>query len=126
MMNAKKFIDNLSMRRMSSQGPKRHMKYPYTFTAKIMQFPYKFYVQNNWAYRYYIFAVIACIPVFKYCSNIGNFFYYSFFNYNLPFKAMAILFRFKTIVYIFCNLSLPERKLLELSLIGWDVFVFVS
>uniref|UniRef100_A0A023G6D9 Uncharacterized protein n=1 Tax=Amblyomma triste TaxID=251400 RepID=A0A023G6D9_AMBTT len=32
----------------------RRMKYPYTFTAKVAQFPYKFHFQNFWLVRYYL------------------------------------------------------------------------
>uniref|UniRef100_A0A1E1WYR7 Putative secreted protein n=1 Tax=Amblyomma aureolatum TaxID=187763 RepID=A0A1E1WYR7_9ACAR len=32
----------------------RRMKYPYTLTAKIAQFPYKFHFKNFWFIRYYL------------------------------------------------------------------------
>uniref|UniRef100_A0A023FP45 Uncharacterized protein n=1 Tax=Amblyomma cajennense TaxID=34607 RepID=A0A023FP45_AMBCJ len=32
----------------------RRMKYPYTLTAKLAQFPYKFHFQNFWLVRYYL------------------------------------------------------------------------
>lgn len=37
-----------------AEVPARPMKFPYTISAKIAQFPWKFYVSNNWIYRYYL------------------------------------------------------------------------
>ena len=51
------------------KGPSRPMKYPYTFSAKIAQFPYKFYWNNNWMFRYYPYGVLAALPVFVYISR---------------------------------------------------------
>ncbi|KOB65403.1 Uncharacterized protein OBRU01_22774 [Operophtera brumata] len=31
----------------------RHMKYPYTFSAKIAQFPIFYYMKKNWIWMYY-------------------------------------------------------------------------
>lgn len=42
----------------------RPMKFPYTFSAKIAQFPWKFYVQKNWMWRYYAIACVLSFPVF--------------------------------------------------------------
>lgn len=42
----------------------RRMKFPYTFTAKLVQFPLKYYLQNQWIWRYYAIAVVFCAPVF--------------------------------------------------------------
>ncbi|XP_076265439.1 uncharacterized protein LOC143199488 isoform X2 [Rhynchophorus ferrugineus] len=46
---------------VASSGP---MKFPYTFSAKLAQFPYKFYFQNNWVWRYYPIGIVACLPIF--------------------------------------------------------------
>lgn len=54
------------------EKPVRPMKYPYTFSAKIAQFPYKFYFNNNWIARWYIVGVLLTIPVFKSISNLAN------------------------------------------------------
>lgn len=55
----------------------RPMKFPYTFTAKIAQFPYAFHIKNNWLYRYYCYGFLVSLPVFykihKLCKN--EFFY---------------------------------------------------
>ncbi|XP_051166715.1 uncharacterized protein LOC127285000 [Leptopilina boulardi] len=41
----------------------RQMKYPYTFTAKIMQFPYKYYYKHSWMFRYCAFATAIVAPI---------------------------------------------------------------
>lgn len=45
-------------------GPPRPMKFPYTFTAKVMQFPWRFYIEKNWIYKYYVISIVLCIPIF--------------------------------------------------------------
>lgn len=56
----------------------RPMKYPYTFTAKIVQFPWKFYFQNQWVFRYWAFAFVVSLPLFnairKLCKLLTIFF----------------------------------------------------
>ncbi|XP_011172968.1 uncharacterized protein LOC105205316 [Solenopsis invicta] len=47
-----------------SQGTHRPMKYPYTFTAKIAQFPYKYYYQQSWMFKYLLFGTILALPIF--------------------------------------------------------------
>lgn len=42
----------------------RPMKYPYTYAAKLAQFPYKFYFKNSWAVRYWVYSSILCLPIF--------------------------------------------------------------
>jgi hypothetical protein len=49
---------------MSDAPPARPMKYPYTFSAKVAQFPLRHYLQNNWLWKYYFIAVVASIPLF--------------------------------------------------------------
>lgn len=48
----------------------RPMKFPYTFSAKIAQFPYKFYIKNQWMWRYYIIGVAVSAPVFYKISQL--------------------------------------------------------
>ncbi|RZC34624.1 hypothetical protein BDFB_002516 [Asbolus verrucosus] len=48
------------------------MKFPYTYSAKIAQFPYKFYRENNWIYKYYVYGIITSLPVFIYIHNLGR------------------------------------------------------
>lgn len=50
----------------------RPMKYPYTFTAKIVQFPYGYYFKYSWVYRYYLYGVIVSFPVFVYIHRKGK------------------------------------------------------
>lgn len=58
---------------MSESGPPaRPMKYPYTFSAKIAQFPIKYYFQNQWIWRYYFFSLVVCAPVFYSISKLGK------------------------------------------------------
>ncbi|XP_022911812.1 uncharacterized protein [Onthophagus taurus] len=56
----------------SSKPLGRPMKYPYTFSAKIAQFPWKFYFTKQWIWKYYAVAFVVCIPVFKKISNLAN------------------------------------------------------
>ncbi|KAH8348929.1 hypothetical protein KR084_012501 [Drosophila pseudotakahashii] len=51
----------------------RPMRYPYTFSAKIAQFPIKHYIKNQWIWRYYFIAAVACVPVFYKISKLGSF-----------------------------------------------------
>lgn len=50
----------------------RPMKFPYTLSAKIAQFPFKFYYNNNWLFKYYIFGLVVSLPVFMKISKLGN------------------------------------------------------
>ncbi|XP_044755254.1 uncharacterized protein LOC123314192 [Coccinella septempunctata] len=52
--------------------PERPMKYPYTLAAQIMQFPYAFHLKNQWIWRYYVYAVIVCVPVFWKLNKMAN------------------------------------------------------
>ncbi|XP_050036817.1 uncharacterized protein roh [Dermacentor andersoni] len=56
----------------------RRMKYPYTLTAKIAQFPYKFHFKNFWLIRYYlcgglvIYMVFMVYPIHKAVNSPAN------------------------------------------------------
>ncbi|XP_015584841.1 uncharacterized protein LOC107262803 [Cephus cinctus] len=52
--------------------PKRHMKFPYTFTAKMVQFPYKYYINNCWPYKYYLISVLLVSPLFVKITSAVN------------------------------------------------------
>lgn len=54
------------------EKPANPMKYPYTFTAKLAQFPFKFYIQNQWLWRYYMFGFFCSLPVFYKIHKLGN------------------------------------------------------
>ncbi|CAH2094855.1 unnamed protein product [Euphydryas editha] len=55
-----------------SDAPGRPMKYPYTFTAKIAQFPLKFYIQNQWIWRYWFIGIAVASPVFYKIHKMAN------------------------------------------------------
>lgn len=67
----------------------RPMKYPYTFSAKIAQFPYKFYYQNSWLARYWLFGIAAAFPLFYKIHGMGKLFY-NFRNENKKFFFILI------------------------------------
>ena len=56
---------------MADKAP-RHMKYPYTLTAQIRQFPFKYHFNNNWIYRYYTYAFFVTLPVFAYIHKVTH------------------------------------------------------
>ncbi|EZA54008.1 hypothetical protein DMN91_000991 [Ooceraea biroi] len=45
-------------------GPYRPMKYPYTLTAKIAQFPFKYYWKHSWLFKYWLIGIVVVSPVF--------------------------------------------------------------
>lgn len=47
-----------------SQDGYRPMKYPYTISAKIAQFPYRYYYQHSWMFKYLIFGTLITLPIF--------------------------------------------------------------
>ncbi|KAJ8976304.1 hypothetical protein NQ317_010258 [Molorchus minor] len=50
----------------------RPMKYPYTFTAKMVQFPWKYYFTNQWIWKYYAISFVLCLPVFNSIRKLAN------------------------------------------------------
>lgn len=42
----------------------RPMKYPYTLSAKIAQFPFKHYIDNAWGFKYFLISAVVCLPIF--------------------------------------------------------------
>lgn len=50
----------------------RPMKFPYTFSAKIAQFPLKYYIKNQWIWRYYFIALGLSLPVFYKLDRMAN------------------------------------------------------
>lgn len=48
------------------------MKYPYTYTAKIAQFPYKFYLKNSWLARYWLIGMAASLPLWYKIHKAGK------------------------------------------------------
>lgn len=49
---------------MSETRQYRPMKYPYTLFGKIAQFPFKYYMQHSWLFKYTVFAVGISLPIF--------------------------------------------------------------
>lgn len=54
----------------------RRMKYPYTYTAQIAQFPYKHYWKHSWLARYWVYGIIASFPLFYKIHKAGKLFYH--------------------------------------------------
>ncbi len=50
----------------------RQMKYPYTLTAKIGQFPWKHHFTGHWLYKYYAFGIFATFPVYLWLNKQGK------------------------------------------------------
>lgn len=42
----------------------RPMKYPYTMTSKLVQFPFKHYYNTHWGFRYWVFGIFVSMPLF--------------------------------------------------------------
>ncbi|KAF5270870.1 hypothetical protein FQA39_LY08315 [Lamprigera yunnana] len=55
-----------------AQALSRPMKYPYTYTAKVVQFPWKFYFTKSKVYQYYLFGIIASMPIFYKIQKLSN------------------------------------------------------
>merc|ERR1712002_752567 len=47
----------------------RMMKYPYTFSAKVAQFPFAYYMKNQWMLKYYFIGLGLCVPVFNWIQK---------------------------------------------------------
>ncbi|XP_055542806.1 uncharacterized protein LOC129728391 [Wyeomyia smithii] len=56
---------------MSDPAP-RPMKYPYTFSAQLAQFPLQHYFKKQWVFRYYFIAFGLSIPLFYKISKLAN------------------------------------------------------
>lgn len=50
----------------------RQMKFPYTFTAKIAQFPLKYHIEKNWLWKYTIVGVVVSLPIFYKIHRMAN------------------------------------------------------
>ncbi|XP_063871323.1 uncharacterized protein LOC135106335 [Scylla paramamosain] len=65
-------LEDLVTRLKPDKMSGRMMKYPYTFTGKIAQFPWGYYTKNVWLFKYYGFGVAACIPIFMWIQKMSN------------------------------------------------------
>lgn len=68
-----KILTALEKQSGRKMGPPRPMKYPYTFTAKCMQFPYRYYIEKNWIFKYYFMSIILCVPIFYKLERLGEY-----------------------------------------------------
>ncbi|VVC42173.1 Hypothetical protein CINCED_3A017605 [Cinara cedri] len=50
----------------------RQMIFPYTFTAKIVQFPFKMHLKHHWMFPWFMGAGILCLPVFYKLQQLAN------------------------------------------------------
>ncbi|XP_053674210.1 uncharacterized protein LOC128724511 [Anopheles nili] len=48
------------------------MKYPYTFTAKLVQFPIQHYFKHQWIWRFYFIAFGLSVPLFYKLQKLAN------------------------------------------------------
>lgn len=62
---------------------RKHMKYPYTFPAKLVQFPYKFHWDNFWLPRFIVASMAVTFPFFLFIHRKGK---------SLNFKKILIYF----------------------------------
>lgn len=59
-----------------SDGEKlsRKMIFPYTFSAKIAQFPFKLHFKNHWMFPWFVASLFVVSPVFYQIQKAGNIF----------------------------------------------------
>ncbi|XP_076667327.1 reduction of Rh1 isoform X2 [Andrena cerasifolii] len=48
----------------ATENPGRPMKYPYTLSAKIAQFPYAYYYKHSWVFKYWVLGCLVTAPIF--------------------------------------------------------------
>lgn len=68
----------------AAEAPGRPMKFPYTFSAKLAQFPFKHYINNQWIWKYYLIACGLCVPVFYKIQKICKYFFVSQYDFINP------------------------------------------
>jgi len=55
-----------------AKDSKRVMKFPYTTTAQLGLFPYRFYWNNQWLFKYWLIACVVTFPVFNAIDKLAN------------------------------------------------------
>jgi len=50
----------------------RKMIFPYTFTSKVVQFPFKLHYKNHWMFPWFIRATILVSPIFYFIQKAAN------------------------------------------------------
>ena len=66
---------------MSLNPEDRRMKYPYTYTAKLLNFPYAYYYKHSWLVKYYVIAFGLTIPLMAKITTAGKL---ALFIFNNP------------------------------------------
>ncbi|CAD6232001.1 GSCOCG00001694001-RA-CDS [Cotesia congregata] len=58
---------------MDANVPKdRMMKYPYTWTAKLQMFPYKYYWKHAWMTKYWCIGLLCTVPIYWKIGRMVN------------------------------------------------------
>ena len=68
-------FENLVTRLQPDKMSGRMMKYPYTFTSKLAQFPLQYYMKNVWLFKYYALGIGMGIPVFLFFQRMCKLLY---------------------------------------------------
>lgn len=93
----------------------RMMKYPYTFSAKVAQFPWGHYTKNVWLFKYYGFGVGLCIPVFMWIQKMCKLFCCIY---------MRSLIRYACICFHTCHcFSSFDSHSMKFSFLSWNSVV---
>lgn len=57
---------------MADEKLSRKMIFPYTFTAKVAQFPFKLHFKHHWMFPWFFAATVVISPVFYQIQKAGN------------------------------------------------------
>lgn len=68
------FVHYIMSSAEAAQEPGRPMKYPYTMSAKIAQFPYRHYFSNQWIWKYWAISCVVCFPIFYKIHGLGMYY----------------------------------------------------
>lgn len=58
--------------RMSSSGAAKEFLYPYSYTGKVRQFPWRWYWQNARTFRFSVYAWFICLPAIMSINKAGK------------------------------------------------------
>jgi len=81
---------------MADEKLSRKMVFPYTFTAKAVQFPFKLHFNNHWMFPWFIGAAVLVSPVFYLIQKAGNYIFY-----NIPYQYYLSVIQISELNYIF-------------------------
>ncbi|CAI6364140.1 unnamed protein product [Macrosiphum euphorbiae] len=51
---------------------RRKMIFPYTFTSKVVQFPFKLHLNKHWMFPWFIGATVIVSPIFYLLQKAAN------------------------------------------------------